>query len=41
VSAFQRDHDEAEAFASRAGQDAGRSAWARLGRARALRRGAP
>jgi acetyl-CoA carboxylase biotin carboxylase subunit len=39
VAAFQRDHDEAQAFAARAGQDAGRSSWARLGRARALRGG--
>ncbi len=41
VSAFQRDHDEAEAFAARAGRDAARSTWAQLGRARALRRGRP
>ncbi len=41
VSAFQRDHDEAEAFAARAGRDAGRSSWARIGRARALGGGKP
>jgi acetyl-CoA carboxylase biotin carboxylase subunit len=41
VSAFQRDHDEAEAFAARAGQGAARSSWAQLGRARALRGGRP
>jgi acetyl-CoA carboxylase, biotin carboxylase subunit len=41
VSAFQRDHDEAEAFAARAGDGAGRSEWARLGRARSLRGGRP
>jgi acetyl-CoA carboxylase biotin carboxylase subunit len=41
VSAFQRDHDEAEASAARAGRDAARSSWAQLGRARALRRGRP
>jgi acetyl-CoA carboxylase biotin carboxylase subunit len=39
VAAFDRDHDVAEAFAARAGGGAGRSAWARLGRARALRGG--
>jgi len=39
VAAFQRDHDEAEAFAARAGNGAVRSEWARLGRARALRGG--
>ncbi|HET7825911.1 MAG TPA: acetyl-CoA carboxylase biotin carboxylase subunit [Anaeromyxobacter sp.] len=39
VAAFQRDHDEAEAFATRAGNGAVRSEWARLGRARALLRG--
>ena len=39
VAAFKRDHDDAEAFAARAGVDAGRSAWAHLGRARALRGG--
>jgi acetyl-CoA carboxylase biotin carboxylase subunit len=38
VAAFARDHDEAEAFAARAGASgADRSAWARLGRARAVR----
>ena len=41
VAAFQREHDEAEAFAVRAGRGADRSAWARLGRARALRGGRP
>jgi acetyl-CoA carboxylase, biotin carboxylase subunit len=39
VAAFQRDHDEAEAFAARAGNGAVRSEWARLGRARSLRGG--
>ncbi len=39
VAAFQRDHDEAEAFARRAGADASRSRWATVGRARALRGG--
>jgi acetyl-CoA carboxylase biotin carboxylase subunit len=39
IAAFKRDHDEAEAFAARAGHGAGRSRWARLGRARALRGG--
>ena len=39
VSAFKRDHDEAEASAARAGA-AGGSAWSRLGRARGLRGGA-
>jgi hypothetical protein len=39
VAAFDRDHDVAEAFAARAGGGAGRSAWTRLGRARALRGG--
>jgi acetyl-CoA carboxylase biotin carboxylase subunit len=41
VAAFQRDHDEAAAFAARAGNGAVRSEWARLGRARALRGGRP
>jgi len=40
VSAFKRDHDEALAFAARAGAaGAGRSTWARVARARALRGG--
>jgi acetyl-CoA carboxylase, biotin carboxylase subunit len=40
LSAFKRDTEEAEAFAARAGENAaGRSHWARLGRARALRGG--
>ncbi len=39
VSAFQRDRDEAEAYAARAGQAAERSGWARLARVRALRGG--
>jgi acetyl-CoA carboxylase, biotin carboxylase subunit len=40
ISAFQRDHDEAEAFAAKAGiAAAARSNWARSGRARALRGG--
>jgi acetyl-CoA carboxylase biotin carboxylase subunit len=40
VAAFKRDHDEAEAFAARASAaQAGRSAWARAGRARSLGRG--
>jgi len=40
ISAFKKDHDEAEAYAARAGMAAAaRSAWARLGRARALRGG--
>jgi acetyl-CoA carboxylase, biotin carboxylase subunit len=40
LSAFKRDTEEAEAFAARAGEAAaGRSHWARLGRARALRGG--
>ncbi len=39
VAAFERDHDEAEAFAARAGAAAaGQSSWARIGRERALRR---
>ena len=38
VEAFKRDRDEAEVFAARAG-GATRSAWARLGRERALRGG--
>jgi acetyl-CoA carboxylase biotin carboxylase subunit len=38
VMAFKRDHDEAEAFAARAGMaQASRSNWQRLGRARSLR----
>jgi acetyl-CoA carboxylase, biotin carboxylase subunit len=42
VAAFKRDHDDAEASAARAGgADGARSAWARLGRARALRGGGP
>jgi len=41
VAAFKRDHDEAEAFAARAGAaQASRSNWLRIGRARALRGGA-
>jgi acetyl-CoA carboxylase biotin carboxylase subunit len=39
VAAYKRDHDRAEAFAARAGQARGQSAWARLGRLRALRGG--
>jgi acetyl-CoA carboxylase, biotin carboxylase subunit len=39
VSAFTRERDDAAAFAGRAGLDASRSNWARLGRARALRGG--
>jgi acetyl-CoA carboxylase biotin carboxylase subunit len=40
VEAFKRDDDAAEAFAARAGTEAAsRSAWAQLGRARALRGG--
>ncbi len=40
VSAFKRDHDEAEAYAARAGESrAARSNWARYGRLRALRGG--
>jgi acetyl-CoA carboxylase biotin carboxylase subunit len=40
LSAFKRDTEEAEAFAARAGETAaGRSHWARLGRAKALRGG--
>jgi acetyl-CoA carboxylase biotin carboxylase subunit len=39
ISAFQRDRDEAKAFAARAGRGVERSGWARLGRARALRGG--
>ena len=40
VAAFKRDHDEAEAFAARSSAaQAGRSAWARAGRLRALARG--
>jgi acetyl-CoA carboxylase biotin carboxylase subunit len=39
ISAFKRDHDEAEAFAARARQSAERSGWARLSRVRALRGG--
>jgi acetyl-CoA carboxylase biotin carboxylase subunit len=38
IAAFKRDHDEAEAFAARAGEaQAARSTWARIGRTRALR----
>ncbi len=38
VAAYERDHDEAEALAARAGQSAaGQSSWARIGRERALR----
>jgi acetyl-CoA carboxylase biotin carboxylase subunit len=41
VSTFKREQEEAEAFAARAGgATAGRSAWARIGRARGLRGGA-
>jgi len=41
VTAFKRDHDEAEASAARAGQaQAAGSGWLRVGRARALRGGA-
>ncbi len=41
VAAFKRDHDEAEAFAARAGAaQASRSNWLRIARARALRGGA-
>ena len=41
IDAYRRDHDEAEASAVRGGAAASRagSTWARLGRARALRRG--
>ena len=40
VSAFKHDHDEAEAFAARAGEaGAARSQWARMGRLRAVRGG--
>jgi acetyl-CoA carboxylase biotin carboxylase subunit len=40
VAAFKRDHDQAEAFAARAGMAAAaRSRWAQLGRARGLRGG--
>jgi acetyl-CoA carboxylase biotin carboxylase subunit len=40
VSAHKREHDEAEAFAARAGEaGAARSQWARLGRLRAVRGG--
>jgi acetyl-CoA carboxylase biotin carboxylase subunit len=40
VSAHKREHDEAEAFAARAGEaSAARSQWARLGRLRAVRGG--
>ncbi len=40
IAAFKREHDEAEAFAARAGMAAaGRSNWSRLGRARAMRGG--
>ncbi len=39
VAAFKRDRDEAEAFAAKAGAEPRTSAWARLGRARALRGG--
>ncbi|BDG03840.1 acetyl-CoA carboxylase biotin carboxylase subunit [Anaeromyxobacter oryzae] len=40
VSAYKRDHDEAEASAARGGEaTAARSAWARLGRFRSLRGG--
>jgi acetyl-CoA carboxylase biotin carboxylase subunit len=38
VAAYKRDHDEAQAFAARAGMaQPARSNWARIGRARALR----
>jgi acetyl-CoA carboxylase biotin carboxylase subunit len=40
VAAFERDHHQARTSAARAGRDATRSVWARLGRERALRRGA-
>jgi acetyl-CoA carboxylase, biotin carboxylase subunit len=40
VAAFERDHDQARAFAARAGGDATRSLWAQLGLERALRGGA-
>jgi acetyl-CoA carboxylase biotin carboxylase subunit len=40
VSAYKRDHDEAEAFVARAGEaGAVRSQWARLGRLRTVRGG--
>jgi acetyl-CoA carboxylase biotin carboxylase subunit len=39
VSAFKRDHDEAAAFAGRAGDREAGSGWARAARARDLRRG--
>ncbi len=40
VATFKRDHDEAQAFAARAGEaQASRSNWLRLGRARAMRGG--
>jgi acetyl-CoA carboxylase biotin carboxylase subunit len=40
LAAFKRDHDQAEAFAARAGAtSAARSTWARLGRIRGLRGG--
>jgi acetyl-CoA carboxylase biotin carboxylase subunit len=42
VAAYKRDHDEAEAFAARAGlAQVNRSNWLRAGRARALRGGTP
>ncbi len=37
IAAYRRDHDEAEAFAARGGQEQSRSRWARMGRARSLR----
>jgi acetyl-CoA carboxylase, biotin carboxylase subunit len=41
IAAFKRDHDQAEAFAARAGMaQAAPSNWLRLGRARSLRGGA-
>jgi acetyl-CoA carboxylase biotin carboxylase subunit len=40
VAAFERDHHQARTSAARAGRDATRSVWARLGRERALRGGA-
>jgi len=39
VMAYKRDHDEAEAFAARAGMASSRSNWQRIGRARVLRGG--
>jgi acetyl-CoA carboxylase biotin carboxylase subunit len=39
VAAYKRDHEEAEAFAARAGAAPGGSAWARLGRLGSLRGG--